>query len=162
MRQSAQAKFKQVAIANEHVFQQFLKFRKVMLWDRLPEVSRLGKTANPQTSEGITFERRRTILLRISKSSAEGQPSEKADASGARGACCLSGGWSLPRRKPCQLPYKGVRQRPRTLVRIACKLAVLLANPFRGVPLPPRSRMKEKNIEYSFSGLQNVRGAVRN
>ena len=140
----------------------FLKLRRVLWWDRLPEASRVGKTANPQTFEGIAFERPRTLLLRISNSSVEGQPSEKADAAGARGACCLSGGWSLPRRKPYQFPSKGVRQRPRTLVRIACKLAVLLANPFRGVPLPPRSRMKEKNIEYSFSGLQNVRGAVRN
>ena len=40
------------------------------------------------------FKRRRTILLRISTSSVEGQPSEKTKAAAARGACCLSGGWS--------------------------------------------------------------------
>ena len=70
----------------------FLKLRRVLWWDRLPEASRVGKTANPQTFEGIAFERPRTLLLRISNSSVEGQPSEKADAAGARGACCLSGG----------------------------------------------------------------------
>ena len=66
-----------------------VKLRRVVSWDRLPEASRLGKIENPPIFEGNAFAQ--TNLLRISKSSVEGQPFETTKVAAARGAFCLSG-----------------------------------------------------------------------